>query len=95
MTVEGAEHLVEIAAHGHLVIEEILEPDVILTMGQSDEGEQFAEADANGRLLLRCGSRGLPRRRIDAKVSGHEIPPVDKKSRRGRNLQRCPQQCGP
>jgi hypothetical protein len=92
MTVEGAEHFIEIAADGHFVVEEILQPDVILAMGQGDEGEQFTETDANRRLLLRCGGNRVAARRIDTKVSSHEIPPVDKKSGRGRTLQRHPQQ---
>ena len=55
---EGAEHLVEVGGDDHLVVEEILQPKIIMPVGQGDERQQIAEADANGRLLA-FAVRGL------------------------------------
>jgi hypothetical protein len=48
---EGAEHLVEVGGDDHLVVEEILQPQVVVPVGQRDQRQQVAEADAHGGVL--------------------------------------------
>jgi len=38
VTTESAEDFVQIRGDGHLVVEEILEPKIIVSMGQGDQG---------------------------------------------------------
>src|SRR5689334_3722551 len=71
---EGAQHLVQISRDGHLVVEEILQPEIIVPMSQRDQRQEIAESNVDlGRRRL--GGRVFLLRRIDAKMRGHTVPP--------------------
>jgi hypothetical protein len=70
MTAEGAEDFVKIGSDGHFVFEEILKPEIVVSVGQSDQGQEVTEADADGWFLSRNVELIL-RRRIDTKMRGH------------------------
>jgi hypothetical protein len=70
MTAEGAEDFIEVRGDEHLVVEKVLEPQIIVTVRQGDQGQQVSETDANARFLLRNGEIVL-RQGIDAKMRGH------------------------
>jgi hypothetical protein len=80
---EGAEHIKEILGDDNFVIEEILEPYVILAVCEGDEREQIAEIDADGRPLsfgeFRTG-------RVHTQKGGHSADPPGHKGVRSRLL---------
>jgi hypothetical protein len=70
MTAEGAENFVQVGGDGHLVFEEVLEPEIIVPVSESDQGQEVSQANADGRfrslnveIVLRQG--------IDTKMRGH------------------------
>src|SRR5262245_27553002 len=67
---EGAEDLVEVGGDGDFVIEEVLQPEIIVPVGQGNQGEQVSQAnmDARGRALELVALFG---RRIHSQVRGH------------------------
>lgn len=70
MTAEGAKNLVQVGSDGDLIVEEILEPKIIFTVGQSDEGQQISQAYLDGRLLS-LNVEIILRQGIDTKMRGH------------------------
>src|SRR4051812_37538848 len=67
---ERAQYLIQVRGDGHLVVEEVLKPHVIVPVRQCHQGQQLAEADAHRRLLsLRIGS--VFGSRINAQLRDH------------------------
>ena len=70
MTAKGAEDFVQIGGDGHLVFEEILQPEIIVPVSQGNQRQQIAQTDANRRFL--SGNVEIVfRQGIDTKMRGH------------------------
>jgi hypothetical protein len=70
MTAEGAEDFVQIGGDDHLVFEEILEPEIIVSVSEGDQRQQIAQTNTNSRFL--SGKlQVILWDRIDTKMRGH------------------------
>ena len=68
-TAEGAQHFVQIRRDCHFVVEEVLQPEIIVAMGHRQQRQQVAHADADGRFLPFAFIFG--RQRVDAELGSH------------------------
>src|SRR5262249_15179128 len=70
LAAESAENLVQVFGDANLVVEEILQPKVIVALGEGDQRQEVAPADAHrGFGAVNVG--GLGGRGINAKMRSH------------------------
>jgi hypothetical protein len=70
MTAKGAEDFVQVGGDGHLVFEEVLEPEIVVPVSQGNQRQEVSQANADGRFLAFRVEIVL-RQRINAKMRGH------------------------